>query len=104
MMFHKLIFLSSVLYLHHVGAIGCLNITYKERKSLFDFMHKISAQVIKTAKKLDENANTSDIVRTIDESPNKIHDFSMAANIQGYLFGLSFNNYESLVLNRYTEK
>eukprot|EP01036_Dinobryon_divergens_P029581 gene29581-38701_t len=40
-------------------------------------------QVIKTAKKLGENANTSEIVRPIDESPNKIHDFSMAANIQG---------------------
>ena len=46
-------------------------------------MHKISENVVKTAKKMDDNANTSDIIRNIDESPNKIHDFSMAANIPG---------------------
>ena len=90
MIYYRLIIFvaSSVLYLHHVGAIGCLNITYKERKSLFDFMHKISKQVLKTAKKLGENANMSEIVRPIDESPNKIHDFSMAANIQGNFWAL----------------
>lgn len=87
MICHRFIIFVS-LYLHHVGAIGCLNITYKERKSLFDLMHKISMQVIKTAKKLGENANTTEIVRPIDESPNKIHDFSMAANIQGNFWAL----------------
>ena len=77
------IVLSFIIYLRHAYSIGCLNITYKERKSLFDLMHKISQHVINTAKKSSDNANTSDIVRTIDESPNKIHDFSMAANIPG---------------------
>jgi hypothetical protein len=78
-----LLLISLALYLHYVCSIGCLNITYKERKSLFDLMHKISENVVKTAKKMDDNANTSDLIRNIDESPNKIHDFSMAANIPG---------------------